>query len=216
MVFKRRDKRSAFTVLFGTLWPKGGWSRAFQYVKHRLRRLPDTPERIARGIAAGVFATFTPLYGLHFIVAVVIARISNGNILASLLGTFFGNPLTYFPIGAISIKTGNFILGNQTDNLENGRSFVGKFVDAGRDLQTNIWSVFSGKPVDWSNVFLFYDEVFFPFLIGGIVPGVVISTIAYFLTVPIIRAYQKRRKGALREKLLSLKKKKPKSTDEIV
>lgn len=216
MVFKRRDKRSAFTFLFGTLWPKGGWPRAFQYVKHRLRRLPDTPERIARGIAAGVFATFTPLYGLHFIVAVVIARISNGNILASLLGTFFGNPLTYFPIGAISIKTGNFILGNQTDNLENGRSFVGKFVDAGRDLQTNIWSVFSGKPVDWSNVFLFYDEVFFPFLIGGILPGVVISTIAYFLTVPIIRAYQKRRKGALREKLLSLKKKKPKSKDETV
>ena len=107
-------------------------------------------------------------------------------------------------------------MGNQTDNLENARSFVGKFVDAGRDLQTNIWSVFSGKPVDWSNVFLFYDEVFFPFLIGGILPGVVISTIAYFLTVPIIRAYQKRRKGALREKLLSLKKKKPKSKDETV
>ena len=215
MVFKRRDKRSAYTVLFSTLWPKGGWSRAFQYVKHRLRRLPDTPERIARGIAAGVFATFTPLYGLHFIVAVVIARISNGNVLASLLGTFFGNPLTYFPIGAVSIKTGNFILGNQTESLEKDRSFVVKFVDAGRDLKTNIWSVFSGKPADWANVLLFYEEVFFPFLIGGIVPGVVISIIAYFLTVPIIQAYQKRRKGALREKLLSLKKKKPKSKDEI-
>ena len=216
MVFKRRDKRSAFKVLFGTLWPKGGWSRAFQYVQHRLRRLPDTPERIARGISAGVFATFTPLYGLHFIVAAVIARLSNGNILASLLGTFFGNPLTYFPIGVISIKTGNFLLGNQADDLENGRSFVGKFVDAGRDLQTNIGYVFSGKPADWSNVFLFYDEVFFPFLIGGIAPGVVISIIAYFLTVPIIRAYQKRRKGALKEKLLLLKKKKPKSNDEKV
>ena len=216
MVFKRRDKRSAFKVVFSTLWPIGGWSRAFQYVKHRLRRLPDTPERIARGIWAGVFATFTPLYGLHFLVALIIARICNGNILASLLGTFFGNPLTYFPIGVISIKTGNFLLGNQAADLENGRSFVGKFVDAGRDFQTNIGSVFSGKPTDWSNVFLFYDEVFFPFLIGGIAPGVVISIIAYFLTVPIIRAYQKRRKGALKEKLLLLKKKKPKSNDERV
>jgi hypothetical protein len=216
VVFKRRDKRSAFKVVFSTLWPIGGWSRAFQYVKHRLRRLPDTPESIARGIWAGVFATFTPLYGLHFLVALIIARICNGNILASLLGTFFGNPLTYFPIGVISIKTGNFLLGNQTGDPEKYRSFVGKFLDAGRDLQTNIGSVFSGKPADWSNLVVFYDEFFFPFLIGGIAPGIVVASISYFLTVPIIRAYQKRRKGALREKLLSLKKKKPKSNDERV
>ncbi|MDG1424948.1 MAG: DUF2062 domain-containing protein, partial [Paracoccaceae bacterium] len=51
---------------------------------------------------------------------------------------------------------------------------------------------------------------------GGIAPGIVVASISYFLTVPIIRAYQKRRKGALREKLLSLKKKKPKSNDERV
>ena len=59
--------------------------------------------------------------GLHFIVAVIIARISNGNILASLLGTFFGNPLTYFPIGVISIKSGNFIFkqGDQVMHLKN-------------------------------------------------------------------------------------------------
>ena len=216
MVFKRRDRRSAFKVIFGTLWPKGGWSRAFHYVRHRLRRLPDTPERIARGIWAGVFSTFTPLYGLHFVVAVVIARISNGNILASLLGTFFGNPLTYFPIGVISIKTGNFLLGTEVSDPEKSRSFIGKFVDAGRELQNNIGSIFSGKRADWSNLFVFYDEVFFPFLIGGIVPGIVVATACYFLTVPIIRAYQKRRKGALREKLLLLKKKKPKSNDERV
>ena len=81
------------------VYPPGGWGRAFQYVKHRVRRLPDKPERIARGIWAGVFTAFTPFYGLHFIVAVLLARIMNGNMLAALTGTFFGNPLTYFPIG---------------------------------------------------------------------------------------------------------------------
>jgi hypothetical protein len=30
------------------------------YVMHRLRRLPDPPHKIARGIAAGVFVSFTP------------------------------------------------------------------------------------------------------------------------------------------------------------
>ena len=99
-------------------WPKGGWKRAFHYVHYRLRRLPDSSQKISRGIWAGLFATFTPFYGLHFLTAAIIARLLKGNILAALLATFFGNPLTYFPIGAISIKTGNFILGNQTENLE--------------------------------------------------------------------------------------------------
>ena len=60
MVFKRRDRRAVINIMRDLLWPKGGWSRAFQYVKHRVRRLPDTPERIARGIWVGVFTTFTP------------------------------------------------------------------------------------------------------------------------------------------------------------
>ena len=64
------------------LWPRGGWTRAFHYVKHRMKRLPDSPERIARGVWAGVFVTFTPLFGFHFVVAVLLARLLKGNILA--------------------------------------------------------------------------------------------------------------------------------------
>jgi len=82
-------------VVGEALYPRGGWARAFHYVKHRVRRLPDSPERIARGIWAGVFVTFTPLYTMHFIVAALIARLIQGNILAALMATFFGNPLTY-------------------------------------------------------------------------------------------------------------------------
>ncbi|MEM9551176.1 MAG: DUF2062 domain-containing protein, partial [Pseudomonadota bacterium] len=60
MVFKRRDRPSLLARLGEMLYPRGGWARAFHYVKHRVRRLPDSPERIARGIWAGVFTTFTP------------------------------------------------------------------------------------------------------------------------------------------------------------
>ena len=92
MVFRRRDPRPPLRIVGELLWPKGGWKRAFLYVKHRVRRLPDSPERIPRGIWAGVFTTFTPFYTLHFVVAAIIARIMNGNILAALSATFFGNP----------------------------------------------------------------------------------------------------------------------------
>ena len=93
MVFKRRDRRSIVQIVADFVYPRGGWGRAFEYVKHRVRRLPDTPEKISRGIWAGVFTTFTPFYGLHFLVAVLIARVMRGNILASLLGHVFRQPV---------------------------------------------------------------------------------------------------------------------------
>jgi uncharacterized protein (DUF2062 family) len=50
-----------------------------------MKRLPDSPERIARGVWAGVFVTFTPLFGMHFIVAALLAKLMKGNILAALM-----------------------------------------------------------------------------------------------------------------------------------
>ena len=205
-MFKRRDKRSFWKVVFDALYPKGGWSRAFQYIKFRVKRLPDSPEKVARGIWAGVFTTFTPLYGVHFFIAVLIARLSNGNMLASLLGTFFGNPLTYIPIGVVSMQTGHFLLGTKLQR-ETKRSFIGKFIDAWRDLQDNSIAFITGKPTDWSNLVLFYHEVFFPYLVGGILPGMIAATVCYYLCIPLVRAYQNRRKGVLLGKLAAIKEK---------
>lgn len=209
MVFKRRDKRPILDVILRFFWPKGGWGRAFYYIKHRLRRLPDTPDRIARGIWAGVYTTFTPFYGLHFLHAAALARVMNGNILAALLATFFGNPLTYLPIGIVAMKTGHFLLGNDYSHTDHHQAtFVGKFVDAGHDLKDNFLSLFTGATPDWTNLIRFYDEIFFPYLIGGILPGVIVSTIIYFVSLPLIRAYQKRRRGLFKQRLLAIKAKK--------
>ena len=165
MVFKRRTPRTWLQSIWEFLWPRGGWTRAFQYVKHRVRRLPDSPERIARGIWAGVFTTFTPFYGLHFLVAAVLARLMGGNIFASLMATFFGNPLTYVPIGIISLKTGHFLLGTEFDE-HTRRSFGGKFVDAWGDLKHNVLALFNGAEPDWQGLEVFYSQVFFPYLVG--------------------------------------------------
>lgn len=204
MVFKRRDRKPFFRAVLESLWPRGGWGRAFQYVKHRVRRLPDAPERIARGIWAGVFTTFTPFYGAHFIVAGAIATAIRGNFLASLMATFFGNPLTYVPIGVISLHTGHWLLGSDLSE-EHERSFVGKFVDAGGDLWQNFKAVLTGQPQDWHGLDVFFHEIFFPYLVGGIIPGLIAATICYYVSVPLIRAYQHRRKGAIKAKLENLK-----------
>jgi uncharacterized protein (DUF2062 family) len=204
VIFKRRDPKPVLRAVAEFLWPRGGWARAFHYVKHRVRRLPDSPERIARGIWAGVFTTFTPFYGMHFIVAALIARLMRGNMLASLMATFFGNPLTYVPIGLAALKTGHWLLGTE---MEEGaqRSFGGKFWDAAADLWLNMKNVATGQATDWHGIMVFYHEVFYPYLVGGILPGILCATVCYYISVPVIRAYQHRRKGVIKAKFEALK-----------
>ena len=206
MVFKRRDRRSIISILIRFFWPKGGWKRAFHYVQYRLRRLPDSSQKISRGIWAGLFTTFTPFYGLHFLTAAIMARLLKGNILAAILATFCGNPLTYVPIGVVSLQTGHFFLGTDyTPPGEGGKSILKKFIDAGADLQQNLLAFVKGVDADWSRLEIFYQEVFFPYMIGGIIPGLIMASLGYYLSEPIIRAYQNRRKGFLVKKLRALK-----------
>ena len=204
MVFKRRDRRSPVQIASEFVYPRGGWTRAFHYVKHRVRRLPDSPERIARGIGAGVFAAFTPFYGMHFVVAALLARLLNGNILAALSGTFFGNPLTYVPIGVISLQTGHFLLGTEFEKGET-HGLMRKFARALGDLKDNFLSMFSDRVADWHGLSIFYHDVFYPYMIGGIIPGIVAGVVCYYLSLPVTRTYQQRRRAKIKAKFEEIK-----------
>ena len=204
MVFKRRNKRPLWQIVYEAIWPKGGWKRAFEYVKHRVRRLPDPPHRIARGIFAGVFTCFTPFFGLHFVVAAAIAWVLRGNVIAALLATFFGNPLTYLPIAFTSLQVGHLLLGNDLHERV-PKSLLQQFQDAGRDLKDNFLAIFSDHTADWSNLAQFWSEVFLPYLVGGIIPGLITGLFFYYLSVPVITVYKNRRKGLIKAKLAALR-----------
>lgn len=208
-MFKRRERRPILQAVREFLWPRGGWARAFEYVKLRLRRLPDTPERISRGVWAGVFAAFTPFYGLHFVVAAIMAKLMRGNIFAALMATFFGNPLTYIPIGVASLGTGYWMLGMPLDRslFSGGPDNCGigcRFGNAFSDLRDNFIALFTDEKMDWRGLSDFFHEVFWPYFLGGIIPGIITATICYCLVLPVISAYQKRRRKRLREKLEQL------------
>lgn len=203
-MFKRRDRLPIWQAVLLSLWPKGGWGRAAIYVKHRLRRLPDSPAKISRGIMAGVLTTFTPFYGLHFVFAMFLAWIMRGNIMASILGTFFGNPLTYVPIGIVSLNLGHWILGTEYRG-EVDKGLFAKFADAGKDLFWNSWYALTGQPVDWTATAVFWHDVFWPWTIGGIIPGVFTGLACYTIALPLITAYQKRRRGIVKRKLEAIR-----------
>lgn len=205
-MFKRRDRLPLGRAIWQALWPRGGWARSAVYVKHRLRRLPDTPRKISRGIFAGVFTTFTPFYGLHFVVAALLAFVMRGNVMAALLGTFFGNPLTYVPIAVVSLNLGHWMLGTRMRGRVDENIF-GKFFGAGRDLFWNSWKALTGTPVDWTATAVFWNDVFFPWLVGGMIPGIITAIAAYTISMPLIEAYQRRRRGRIKKALDEVRRK---------
>ena len=190
-MFKRRKPRSYSQLATQMIYPRGGWRRASQYVMHRIRRLPDQPQRIARGFAAGIFVSFTPLFGFHFMTAALVAWAIRGNIVAALLGTFVGNPLTFPFIAVLSISLGRWILGVEGKLLPH-RIFE-EFARASRELWDNLLAPFSDSTVHWQNFDYFWHNYFLPYVVDGIGPGLIASVIGYYLTLPVIRAYHKRR-----------------------
>ena len=197
LVFKRRTPRTYFEAVSESFYPKGGWRRASRYIIHRLRRLPDPAHKISRGIAAGVFTSFTPFFGLHFVISAVLAWILRANILAALLATFVGNPLTFPLIAAISMEIGSFILGERTLPLH---LVPVSFSAAANDLWHNFVALFTTDTAHWDGLFRFWDRVFLPYLVGSLGPGLIAGIASYFLANPVIAAYQKARVARLKKR----------------
>jgi uncharacterized protein (DUF2062 family) len=179
MIFKRREKLPFWNRLREMMYPRKGFWRGMHYIRKRLHRLPDSPHRIALGFACGAAASFTPLFGLHILLAVGVAYLVRGNMLAAAFGTVVGNPVTFPFIAAASLNTGWLFLG-AAEGAQHTDFSVAWMVD-------NI------------------EEIFVPYLVGGILPGVLCGAVSYWIIGPIVEAYQDRRRKRLAMKAQAIR-----------
>lgn len=191
MVFKRAKPLGWGAWLLAMVYPRGGFVRATRYVMHRMSRLPDDPYRVARGVFAGCLVGFLPLPGLQFLAAWGAAVLMRGNILAALLGTFNTNPLTTPFFAVFSLSFGHWIMGIEAPL--SARGIGSAFANAGEDLWRNFMAIFNDDKMQWDGLLRFWHEIYVPYFIGAFIAGFVLSAIAYYLTIPIVRAYQKAR-----------------------
>lgn len=203
-MFKRRKPRSYGQIATEMIYPRGGWRRAGTYVVHRLRRLPDQPHRIGRGVAAGVIISFTPFFGFHFICAAALAWVLRGNILAALLATFVGNPATFPFIGVLAVTIGRFLLGMHGD-LPPHLIFV-EFGRASAEVWHNIQAIFGPGIAKWDHLSDFFHDVYLPYLVGGLIPGILCGVVAHYLTVPVVQAYHRRRSKKMADRIERVRK----------
>ncbi|RME15374.1 MAG: DUF2062 domain-containing protein [Alphaproteobacteria bacterium] len=194
----KRNPRSWGRAALELLYPRGGWYRAALYAIHRIRRLPDPAHRISRGIAAGVFICFTPFFGLHFLGATLIAILIRGNILAALLATFVGNPLTFPLIAELSLDLGSRILGMPV-NMHLPQVLEAVAFALG-ELVHNFLAIFTHRHAEWGELRRLAHDVFLPYTVGGLLPGLGAAMIAYGLANPLLVAYQKARVKQLKRR----------------
>ena len=141
--------------------------RIISYYKLRLARLPDSNYAISSGFACGAMVSFTPLLGLHFVLAVILAYLIRGNFIAALIGTVVGNPITFPFIWGLIYKIGTYITNIKLQKITHEINF---------DMIVNQTY-----------------EIFFPMLVGGIIIAPLVWVITYYVIYSFVTSFKKRR-----------------------
>ena len=148
--------------------------RLFRYFQVRFLRMRSSPEVIARGVAAGVFAGSFPLMGLQIIIGVAIAALVRGNKVIAAASTWISNPLTYVPLFLLNFHVGRWLLRQpMTTELP---------------ISSTSWN--------WDALMSMGLSVVGSLMVGSLVVGLVASFVGYFVGLAIARRVQsaKRRK----------------------
>jgi len=130
----------------------------------KLMRVNDSPQKIARGFAIGVFWGILPTFGLAIIFSLPTAVLLRANKIASVLGTFVANPLTTPFIYAFSYKIGQWVL------RYNPSTFSWEFINIEELLNISR-----------------------SLLVGSVVFSLTLSLATYFLVLKIVAKHRRRK-----------------------
>ncbi|KQT54209.1 hypothetical protein ASG43_00825 [Aureimonas sp. Leaf454] len=181
MLFRRREPQTFWTKTRTAIWPRRSFRRSAAYFQKRVLRLKAHPHAIAAGIAAGVFSSFTPFVGFHFLIAFAIAFCLSGNMAAAALGCLLGNPLTFPAVWAATYEVGRLMLG-VSPAVGDGAAPAGiAHALLNRDLLA-IW-----------------DPIVKPMLIGSLPLGIGFAGVAYAAVFVGARSFQRRRALRIQE-----------------
>lgn len=174
MLFRRRHPLPLHRRVKHTLLPPGGWRRSLTYFRKRVLRLNGSPHTVAIGFAAGLVVAWSPLFGFHYVLALTLAFLVRGNIVAAVLGTTIGNPLTLPAMWALDYKVGEFLLGGPAGPKPPHllHSLAAQSFDA-------IWPVVK------------------PLFLGSIPLGLISGAISYFIVRIAVQTYQEARRHRL-------------------
>ena len=111
--------------------------------------------------------SFTPLLGLHFVLAILFAYLIRGNFIAALIGTIVGNPLTFPFIWGLIYQVGSYVTTIENSTLNNN--------------------------IDFDMIVSQTYEIFFPMLVGGFILAPFIWIISFIVIYSFISSYKRQK-----------------------
>jgi uncharacterized protein (DUF2062 family) len=84
-------------------------SKLIRYFEYKILHIDDSPQKIALGLAIGLFVAWTPLLGLHILIVIALSMLLRANKFASLVSVWVSNVFTFAIIYYPSYLVGNII-----------------------------------------------------------------------------------------------------------
>jgi uncharacterized protein len=158
-----------------------------RFVTFHILHSNDSPSKIARGVAIGLFIAWIPALGLHIILCVALAALLKANKFAAFASVWISNPFTF-----AAIYYPNFLF---------GRMLLRPFVKAAqhhpsaRQLwrQLNI-TEHTGHIISldfWRSLFNLFWHYTWDLWLGSIVLGLIVAGLGYIVTYEIIVRHRK-------------------------
>lgn len=191
-MFSRRKELPFLARLQSWLWPAMGWRRLGIYLLMRLTRLSGTAHTIALGFACGAAISVTPFVGFHIVLAILLACLMRGHVIAAVVGTVVGNPWTFPFIWLATYKVGQILLGSAEAAPWPA---VTMFKHVMVDLGNLVWPTLTGEG-SWEalkQVLIDLRALIWPMLIGSIPLALIAGAATYFPLIRAISAYQETR-----------------------
>lgn len=148
----------------------------------KVLRIRSEPEVVARGVACGVFAGWLPaipVLPVQIIMAMLLSFVFRGSKIAAFTATWISNPFNWVIFYIIEYKVGSFF--SPFGDLNLNISF-----DNLQEAATQL------AAVSWKGLVVMY--------IGGALLGLPSAFASYFIALPLIRNYRRRRTLRMLEK----------------
>jgi len=156
------------------------WRAIGKYYYYKLVRQAGTPEYLARGTALGLFVGFLVPIGFQLLIVLPLAILFKASKVLAGSCTFVTNWVTVIVIYPIQCLVGSYLLFQPLNYASVKRDFAELVkIDGMVDFLKALF-----------NLGL---DVAIPFLVGGLVFGLVFGALGYWLTLTTVRAYRHRR-----------------------
>lgn len=152
-----------------------------------LMSLDDPAWKIALGLAIGIFISCTPFYGLHTVLAIVVATVVRINKAVTVTGAWLNLPWFAPFVYGLALRLGEVVLAGERRPVTDRARWA--------ELSASLWPLYS-----WSDVMqtlAAYSDLLFDaskaLLIGSLLVGLGAGTVTYLVALAAIHELRRGR-----------------------